>query len=152
MTIVTTRFGTVDVSPQALIELPHGLIGLPSLTRFAVLEAEAGSVFRWWQAVGAPETAFVVLDVVSVLPDYDLRGLEAEWSDLDIDAARRHVVVLVTAPGPSLESVTLNLAAPIVVNTATRQGRQVVLPEGRYAAAVRLEDALAPKKPVELAA
>jgi flagellar assembly factor FliW len=112
-----------------------------------------GSVFRWWQAVDAPDAAFVVLDVVSVLPEYDLRGLDAEWSELCVDdPARRHVAVLVTAPGPSLESVTLNLAAPIVVNTATRQGRQLVLPEGRYAAAVRLDDALAPKKPVELAA
>jgi flagellar assembly factor FliW len=151
--ILTTRFGTVEAPPQALIELPQGLIGFPSLTRFVVIEPDAGSVFRWWQAVDAPETAFVVLDVASFLPDYDLRGLEAEWSDLGVDdPARREVVVLVTAPGPSLESVTLNLAAPIVVNIATRRGRQVILPEERYAAAVRLDDVLAPRKPLELAA
>lgn len=153
MNISTTRFGPVDVSPEALIELPQGLIGFPSLTRFAVLEPDAGSVFRWWQSVDAPDAAFVVLDVAPVLPFYDLSGLDAEWSDLGVtDPASRYVVVLVTAPGPGLESVTLNLAAPIVVNLATRQGRQLVLPEGRYDAAIRLDAALAPKKPVELAA
>lgn len=153
MNISTIRFGVVDVSPQDLMMLPQGLIGCPAWTRFAVIELEEGSVFRWWQAVGAPDTALVVLDPLLIVPDYDLRGLEAEWSELGADdPAVRHVAVVVTVSGPSFESVTLNLAAPIVMNRETRQGRQVVLPDGRYDVAVRLEDVLAPKGSVELAA
>ncbi len=153
MNISTTRFGTVEVAPQDVITLPQGLIGFPALTRFAVLEPDQGSVFRWWQAVDAPDTGFVMLDPLLIAPDYDLRGIEVEWSELGAeDAGLRHVVVVVTVSGPSLDSVTLNLAAPIVLNRATRQGRQVVLPERRYDAVVRLDDALAPKGSVELAA
>lgn len=153
MNISTTRFGPVGVSHQELTVLPQGLIGFPALTRFTVIEPEEGSVFRWWQAVDAPDTAFVVFDPLLLVPDYDLRGLEAEWSDLGADdPTLRRVLVLVTVPTPNLESLTFNLAAPIVVNAATRQGRQLILPEGRYAAAVRLQEVVAPKGSMELAA
>lgn len=153
MNIATTRFGALEVSHQRLIVLAQGLIGCPSVTRFVAIESDEGSVFRWWQAVDAPDTAFVVLDPLSIVPDYDLRGLEVEWADLGVDGPTRgQVVVLVTAPGPTLESVTLNLAAPILINPTTRQGRQIVLPDERYAVAVRFDDAVAPRGSMELAA
>ncbi len=153
MNISTTRFGSVEVSHQHLIVLSQGLIGCPSLTRFVAIESDAGGVFRWWQAVDAPDTAFVILDPLSVVPDYDLRGLDVEWADLGVDdPALRQVVVVVTAPGPTLESVTLNLAAPILINPTTRQGRQIVLPDERYGVAVRFDDAVALRGSVELAA
>jgi flagellar assembly factor FliW len=153
MNIATTRFGTIEASAQDLIVLPQGLIGFAALTRFAVIQFDQDGVFRWWQAVDAPDTAFVVLDPLLITPDYDLRGIEAEWSELGADdPGARDVAVIVTVSGPRLESVTLNLSAPIAVNRATRQGRQVVLPDGRYDVAVRLDDMLAPKGPVELAA
>lgn len=153
MNISTTRFGCVEVSHQRLIVLSQGLIGFPSLTRFVAIESDKGSVFRWWQSVDAPDTAFVVFDPFCIVPDYDLRGLEVEWEDLGVDdPALRQVVVVVTVLGPTLESVTLNLAAPILINPTTRQGRQIVLPDERYAVAVRFDDAVALKGSVELAA
>jgi flagellar assembly factor FliW len=59
---------------------------------------------------------------------------------------------LATIPRPTLESVTLNLAAPIVVNAATRQGRQLVQSDARYGVNTRLEDLVSPKRLLELAA
>jgi flagellar assembly factor FliW len=151
--ISTARFGAVDVSSQNLLVLSQGLIGFPSLTRFAIIDAEHGSVFQWWQAADAPDIALVVMDPLLIVPDYDVGGLEAEWAELGADdPGVRQVVVIVTASGPSLSAVTLNLAAPVLVNRTARQGRQVVLPDARYDTAVRLDDVVAPKGPVELAA
>ncbi len=153
MTIQTKRFGSILVDAQAVIELPHGLIGFPSLTRFVPVEQAQTGVFRWWQALDAAETAFVVVDPLQVLPDYDLASVESELADLGVGGpGSRRVAVLATIPRPTLESVTLNLAAPIIVNTATRQGRQLVHPDARYGVDARLEDLLSPKRLLELAA
>lgn len=150
--ISTTRFGTVNAPPETLIVLPQGLIGFPLLTRFAVIEPDQAGWFRWWQAVDAPETAFVVVDPVHVVPDYDLSGVEQDLVDLGLgDTEPRQVAALVTVPRPSLAFVTVNLAAPIVVNAVTRQGRQVVLPDGRYPVAARFDEASV-RPPLELAA
>lgn len=153
MNISTTRFGTIEVSDQHLIVLPQGVIGFPALTRFAVIDSESGSVFRWWQAVDAPDVAFVVLDPWCVVPDYARRGLDADWADLGAeDSDLRQVAIVVTASGANLDSATFNLAAPILINTATNRGRQVVLPDERDTVAVRLDDIVPTKSPVELAA
>ncbi|MFZ5862109.1 MAG: flagellar assembly protein FliW [Nitrospirota bacterium] len=153
MKIQTKRFGPIRVDAHAVIELPNGLIGWPSLTRFAPVEREDIGMFRWWQALDAPEVAVVVVDPLRVAPDYDLASLELDLIDPALgDPASRSVVVLATVPRPMLESVTLNLAAPIVVNTATRQGWQLVHPDGRYAVDTRLDELLSPKRVLELAA
>jgi flagellar assembly factor FliW len=151
--IKTKRFGSIRVDGQAVIELPHGLIGFPSLTRFVPVEQEQTGVFRWWQALDAAETAFVVVDPLQVVPDYDLTSVEGELADLGLGgSALRYVAVLVTIPRPTLESVTLNLAAPIIVNAAKRQGRQLVHPDARYGVDTRLDALLSPKRLLELAA
>ncbi len=153
MKIHTKRFGPIRVDGQAVIELPYGLIGFPSLTRFVQVEQEQTGVFRWWQALDAAETAFVVVDPRQVVPDYDLTSVESELADLGLGgSASRYVAVLATISRPTLESVTLNLAAPIIVNAATRQGRQLVHPDARYEVDTRLEELLSPKRLLELAA
>jgi flagellar assembly factor FliW len=48
--------------------------------------------------------------------------------------------------------VTLNLAAPVIVNPVTRRGRQVVFQDGRYPVDSRWNDLLSPKRSLELAA
>jgi flagellar assembly factor FliW len=151
--ITTTRFGRITVSPEELITMPQGLVGFPSLTRFAIIEPEEeGNVFRWWQSVDTPEAAFVVLNPAPLVADYARGDLGPEWAELGANTPDlRQLVVVVTAPGPGLDSVTLNLAAPILINIATRHGRQVVLGDDRYGVAVRLDEA-AFHKSVELAA
>jgi flagellar assembly factor FliW len=151
--IETKRFGVIRVDADAVIELPNGLIGFPALTRFVPVEQGRTGVFQWWQSLDAAETAFVVVDPLQVVPDYDLTGVEAELADLGlVGPASRRVAVLATIPRPSLESVTLNLAAPIVVNAATRLGRQLVQSDARYGVNTRLEDLVSPKRLLELAA
>jgi flagellar assembly factor FliW len=151
--IETKRFGVIRVDADAVIELPNGLIGFPALTRFVPVEQEHTGVFRWWQSLDAPETALVVVDPLQVVPDYDLTGVDAELTELGlVGSAPRRIAVLATIPRPTLESVTFNLAAPIVVNPATRLGRQLVQSDARYGVNMRLEDLVSPKRILELAA
>lgn len=153
MKIETRRFGTVEIDDLAIIVLPKGLIGLPLLTRFIALGHERAGCFSWWQSVDDRDTALVAVDPSSILPDYDLTGLEADLADLGLEDARAcQVAVFATISGPRLDSVTLNLAAPVIVNPATRRGRQVVFQDGRYPVDARWDDLLSPKRSFELAA
>jgi flagellar assembly factor FliW len=134
--IATTRFGVLEVPEQALITLPCGLIGLGHVTRLVSVDHEDAGWFRWWQAVDHPETAFVTIDPSRLVEAYALEGVDDDLRALGAgDASSRMVVSLVSLPHRTIEGATVNLLAPIVVNRATGQGRQVVLPEGRYSVA-----------------
>ena len=151
--IATTRFGALEVPEQAFITLPCGLIGLGHVTRLAIVDQEDAGWFRWWQAVDHPETAFVTLDPSRLIEGYTLAGVDEDLRALGVgDASTRMVVALVSLPQGTLDGATVNLLAPIVVNRATGQGRQVILPEGRYSVAHPLDGTVAGTRAVEMAA
>lgn len=151
MKIRTLRFGTVDVPSESLTALPQGLIGFPTITRLAMMDLEQGGWFQWWQAVEDPAMAFVTVDPFRIM-DYDLSGVESEIQALEITKpSGMIVVVLMTLHGGGLDHTTVNLLAPIIVNRASRIGRQVVLPDERYRVDQPL-GAMAAKRAVEIAA
>src|SRR3712207_8596602 len=44
--IESTRFGTIEVKPESVLEFPNGLIGLGG-SRYVLVAPEADSVFLW---------------------------------------------------------------------------------------------------------
>jgi flagellar assembly factor FliW len=125
----TSRFGTVEVDENTLIEFPRGLIGFEQLRRFVILEGPEGTPLKWLQSVEEPAVAFVIADPSAIVPDYIVRVRGEELDPLGLaspeDAA---VAVIVTVPG-YLENATCNLLGPIVFNVEKRLGLQVILDE-----------------------
>ena len=123
--IEVTRFGQSEalaVSPEAVITFPQGVVGLDHLRRFALVEDARVTPCRWLQSLDEPEIAFVVVDPRLVEPDYD-----PQLSDVS------HAVLLaIITLSPVPQQSTVNLLAPIVIDTKARQGRQVVLHESGY--------------------
>lgn len=151
--IATTRFGALEVPEQALITLQCGLIGLGHVTRLVIVDQEDAGWFRWWQAVDHPEMAFVTIDPSRLVEEYTLAGIDEDLRALGVgEASTRMVVALMSLPHGTLEGATVNLLAPIVVNRATGQGRQVILPDGRYSVAHPLDGTVSGTRAVEMAA
>ena len=131
--IPTTRFGTLEVEEDLIITLTDGIIGLSQCRRFIVVRHDDSSAFRWLQSLEEPGIAFPVIepgafraDYAPVLSEADVRAL-----DLSSDSAML-VFVIVTIPPDNPPGMTANLLAPIVINSDTRQGKQVILQDQGY--------------------
>lgn len=113
-TVHSTRFGTLEVPEEHVLEFTRGLIGIPG-RRYALLQHDDEGVFLWLQSCEDPDFALPVTDAwrffadfAVEVPDHDAAALGLE----DVDEAR----VLVTIRGcGSLTDFTANLRAPIVV-------------------------------------
>lgn len=152
MKLSTKRFGVIDVSDSSVMVIPQGLIGFPTLTRWAIIDDAGGSPFRWWQSLDEVTTVLVTIDPF-LLVDYDLQAVEEELHASGIGtSSERIVAVVVTLRGPTLDGATVNLVAPIVVNGETHIGRQMILPEGRYLVDQPLEGVRSEKRSIEMAA
>lgn len=133
ITLTGTRFGTIEFDSAATLLLENGLIGLPDLREFVLVETKPGSAFSWLQSLDEPALAFLVADPDRYAPGYG-DSVVARANDIP-DA-----VVLTTAsvpPGKPQET-TLNLAGPIVLNANTRRGRQMVLDDSTYTTPYRV--------------
>ena len=112
--IQSTRFGTVEVNPESVLEFPNGLIGLGG-SRFVLVAPEADSVFLWLHSVEDPALALPVTRPWNFFPDYEVSLSDAETAALDFEAGVEPDVWVTVRATEELEGFTANLRAPILV-------------------------------------
>lgn len=130
MEVRTTRFGTVNINDDRVITFPKGLLGFPRHQRFCLLEPGEDACFFWLQSMDDPQLAFVVTDPSLFVPDYSVSIRPEQMDDLGLKALEEaQAFVIVNKVDRTL---TGNLQGPLVINTKTRQGEQLVLAEKRW--------------------
>ena len=92
----TNYFGTIDIADDKVIRLEKGMIGFPELKNFGLIFDEEK---------GLEQTAFV---------KFRVKGEE-----------NTYILVTVTVPKNPKE-FTVNLKAPIIINTDNMKGTQVI--------------------------
>jgi len=130
--IRTRHWGVQEVAEDRVIRFPEGIPGFPNCQRFVLLEEE-GSAFLWLQAVDDPEVALPVADPFSLFPGYEVPLEEEDAEILGISDSRDVAVLVVVTVRTNPLWATVNLAAPILINTASRTGRQKILAGPEYA-------------------
>ena len=134
MKIVTSRFGEIEIDKRLAIHFPGGLPGFPEHKEFAILEHKTGSPFCWLQSLTHPDLAFVMTDPNIVLPDYlsELPPEEKYFFHQEGNTEDIVVFAFVTIPPGKAKEATVNLLGPIVINTKSGTGKQVILSNSRY--------------------
>ncbi|MEM8834732.1 MAG: flagellar assembly protein FliW [Planctomycetota bacterium] len=130
MEVQTTRFGTIEIAEDRVIEFPKGLLGFNEHKRYCLLQPNEEACFFWLQCLEDPSLAFVVTDPTLFVKEYSvpIRGEQMEGLRLD-DVSDAQVFVIVNKVGDAL---TGNLQGPLVVNTMARIGEQFVLAEKKW--------------------
>ncbi len=124
--MIKTRLGPREIAEDSVIYFPHGLIGIEDKREFVLLQVGDGSPFLLLQCLKDPELGLLVADPYPFIKDYEVKLDHAEKRILRLENIRQiAVIVTVTIPQGRPEETTLNLAGPIIINTAARIGLQV---------------------------
>ncbi len=130
MDVRTTRFGVISIAEDRVITFPKGLLGFCQCKRYCLLVPGDDACFFWLQSLDEPGLAFVVTDPSLFVPDYSVPIRPEQMSDLRLGKLEdAQVFVIVNKVETQL---TGNLQGPLVVNTLTREGEQMVLAEKRW--------------------
>jgi flagellar assembly factor FliW len=121
-TIESSRFGTIQVTAEEVIEFPLGLIGLEG-SRYTLLDRNPGSGILWLHSLERPDLALPVLDPRPFFPSFELSLSEEDRERIGApDPAARLYVTMRAAPDPA--DVVVNLRAPLIVHDG--RGHQVL--------------------------
>ena len=132
MQIDTLRFGMVEVDEKKIIDFGDGIPGLEQYHKYALLQFEESYPIVWLQSMDDSGICLPVLDTFSVLPDYVFDIDENDVKTLELsDPEDIHVVSVVVIP-EDIQGMTVNLAAPIIINTVTGNAKQIVLSGSEY--------------------
>ena len=122
-TIESTRFGSLDIADDAVIEFPNGLIGLGG-SRYVLIAREESAPFLWLHSVDDPSLAIPVTNPWQFFASFEVEISDAEAQRIGItDPSEAEVLVTVRA-GESIEDFRANLRAPILI--AGGRGFQVI--------------------------
>jgi flagellar assembly factor FliW len=121
-----------------VIELVHPMPGFPDRSKFALVQLDEDGVLCSLTSLEDPGLRFLVVPPVRFFPDYAPEVDDEAVADLDIASADDVLVLCVLTAGTSLADTTANLAAPVLVNTATRRALQVILDDPALSVATPL--------------
>jgi flagellar assembly factor FliW len=109
--------------------MPEGLIGLPDFKKFELIVDPESLPFVVLRAIEGDEIQIPAVEPVGLVENYRLDIGDADAEMLGLVGADANPLILNVATIKSYEpqKVTLNLAAPILINRRTRVGKQVVL-------------------------
>lgn len=132
MRIETTRFGVVEATEQDLIQFPGGIIGFPQEHRFAMIPHGSSPLIAWLQSATTPNLAFPVVSAHALREGYPDVPLDAVIAKAGIGGTEDELAVLAVLCAPRMQPATVNLLAPILINSETRQGTQVFLEGSKF--------------------
>ena len=122
-TLKSTRFGDVELSDDALVEFPNGLIGLRG-TRYAVIPHGGDGTFLWLHSMEDPDLALPLTRPWSFFPRSEVELSDSEAERIGVsDPAQADVFVTVRA-AEEARNFSANLRAPIIISGG--RGFQVI--------------------------
>ena len=115
----TRMFGEIDIQEDKIITLESGMIGFPDMQKFTLIfDEEKGSKshIMWLQSMDDPQTAFPVINPVTIKEDYNPSVSEELLKPLG-DMKQEDTFVLTTVRVPKdIQDMSINLKAPIIIN------------------------------------
>lgn len=132
MQIRTSRFGILEVDPDAIITLTQPIIGFPEFRRFILLPGPPDTFVQWLQSTESADLAFILMSPREVVPDYRVVLGSHELAELAVQSVDElDVFTLVVVPQDPAK-IRTNLKAPLLLNRKLRLGKQTVLEKSDY--------------------
>jgi flagellar assembly factor FliW len=142
--VESEKLGDIEVDETKVLTFPHGLLGFDAMRRFALVDTHDSGFYFWLQSLDDPGLAFLTAVPWPFFPDYEFELPDADRDALGLvepdetsdDASNPTMVLCLLTVGSADDApgheITANLLGPLVINTATRVGRQVVLVDGDF--------------------
>ena len=131
MIIKTTRFGEIDVPEECIMNFADGLPGFPAETKYAVFPYDTDSPFTIMQSISNPDLTFLLADPYRFYNDYIFELDDAMAKERGFTEENPPLVYTVATMRDTLEQMTVNLLAPIIINWPKQTGAQIII-ENKY--------------------
>src|SRR5699024_5357048 len=130
--IQTTRFGEVEVDGSLLFNFVSPIIGYNDKKRFTLIDYRPDSPFKWLQSMEDMDLAFPVTLCSYFNIDYQFELSDEDALTLGVKSADEILALnIVTIPQINPQGATINLLAPIVINTNNNNAMQVILKDSK---------------------
>ncbi|MCM2978096.1 flagellar assembly protein FliW [Priestia aryabhattai] len=138
MKISTSYHGDIEIDNQQTLTFNQGIPGFLEETEFVILPLPEAEAFQVLQSTQTKELAFIITDPFQFFLDYDFQLEPQEIEKLQLQQAKDAAVYVLLTMSDSVEKITANLQAPVIINTKQQLAKQVILMNTAYETKHRL--------------
>ena len=139
--INTTKFGEVEIDKSLIFEFISPIIGFNDLKKYTIIDYKPDSPFKWLQSMEDMDLTFPItlcsffgIDYQFDIPDEEAQNLGIESAD-DI-----FVCNIANIPSSNPQGATINMLAPIIINTVNKKAMQIILKNTEFEVRHKLFD------------
>lgn len=128
MQIETDLFGVITYTESEVITFPDGLYGFEQYKQFLLIDI-AEMPYKSLQSLDSNELAFTVTTPFAFVENYDFEISDYIIDQLSISSIDEMDIYVMIVFAEQLIDSSMNLKAPLVINSVKRIGKQVILNE-----------------------
>ncbi|AWE06386.1 flagellar assembly protein FliW [Lysinibacillus sp. 2017] len=133
MNIETKFLGEVEIQETEILTFENGLPGFPNNKKYILLGLDADLPIALLQSTEEASLGFVVAYPFAFKKDYAFDLSEEDKTELKLVDEKDVAVYTVLTLKENFPESTMNLLAPIILNTKEKLGKQIVLQDsGQY--------------------
>lgn len=149
MLVKTKYFGEIDLDEQKVVNFEYGMMGFEKFKKYALLydiTKDQNTTISWLQSLEEVDLAFPVISPFCVDDQYDLTVREEYLETLGTFETQDLVVLLTVTVPETIEQMTANFKAPIIINIAAGKGCQAIAENPSYQVKQKIYEKLKQRK------
>lgn len=129
----TKYFGEIEYYDADIINLADGLFGFEDKKQYLLIHFNANNNDLFClQSLQDESLSFVVINPFSFMEDYNPEPSEDDIKALNLAEDSTITYYTFCAIGNTFKESTVNLKCPLLINSATRDARQIILDNPEY--------------------
>lgn len=145
MLVKTKHFGEIELSEDKILVFEDGLMGFEDNKKYTILydiDGEETPAISWLQSLDEQALALPVINPMLVKEDYNPTVEDELLKPLGEISEENLILLLILNVPSDLNKMTANLKAPIVINSETRKGSQIIVENPEYTIKYNVYDAV----------
>lgn len=114
------------------ITFEKGIPGLEEYKKFELSDIEGNENLKMLIATNDTNVGFITISPFKVKKDYEIELKDEVINELDIEKPEDVLLLNIITLGKSIETSTVNLKAPLVINIKNNKGKQLILQDDKY--------------------
>lgn len=130
--IQTKYHGEMEINQEDILHFEKGIPGFLDEKEFVILPLSDDGTFSILQSVATPYVGFVIASPFHYIPNYEFQMEDAVVEELGLNSEKDVRVFSILSVGEPFEKTTMNLQAPVIMNTSNHKAKQVILNNTSY--------------------
>jgi len=132
MKIQSTILGEVEVLESEILTFENGMPGFENENFFVLLSIEGNEVYQILQSTNSKEVGFVTANPYLFISDYTFDLDESTVEALNVESEEDIIVLTIVTVKEPFNASTVNLKAPVIINTKSQTAKQCILENADY--------------------